>query len=185
MPQWHAPKTTAELTGMTVKALTTTIMHDDIANLLRRHNLEEIDPQAWYPAQDLANLFEEISRAANASPTFVSLGMAAAEIGIAALPAPLKELPLDVLLSKYDDIWQSRHRNGEIGHIRFEKVNDNHMILRYNAIYPDDIFYGVFYAYVRHFRPRNMGFSVAYDDTLPRQDDGGSESVIHILLTPQ
>lgn len=185
MPQWKAPKTTAELTGMTVNALITSIMHNDIANLLRRHNLEEIDPQAWYPAQDLANLFQEISNAPNASPTFVSLGMAAAQIGIDALPPAMKDLPLEVFLSKYDDIWQARHRNGDIGHVRFEKVDDNHMILRYNAIYPDDIFYGVFYAYTRHFRPKHLGFSVTYDETALRQDFGGEESVIHIRLTPQ
>ncbi len=175
----------SQIVGMTASALTKNILYEDIEAILKQHKLDNIDPAAWYPLQNVLDILSEIaSKGGNASSTFVSIGMKAAELSIESMPAPLKAMPIEEFYSKYDAIWQSRHK-GDVGHVQFEKVNDNHFILRLRSPYPEDIFYGAFYAYTRHYCPPNKSFSVAYDEVMLRPEFGGGEVIIHIRLAPR
>ncbi len=180
MPTYQAFDPKSEIIGRTALSMTTSIMHEDIEGILERHGLKSIDPEAWYLVQSLLNVMNEvISGGVNASPIFVSIGMAAARLSLEAMPPQLKALPWQTFFASYDKIWQSRHRNGDVGHVVCEQVDDHHLILRFRSPYPDDIFYGAFYTYARHFKPEGMSFKVAYDEKLLPRDRGGDETVIH------
>lgn len=182
MPRYLAFDPHAEMTGMTVLSFVRSIMHEDIAGILKRHHLDNIDPQGWYPVQPLLDVLSEISEGANSSSIFVSIGVAAAQIVLEGMPPAMKTLSLPEFFSKYDAIWRSRYRNGDGGSIQCQQVDDNHLIVRVRTPYPDDIFYGAIYTYTRFFCPKGKTFSVAYDETAVPHDAGGEATIMHIRL---
>jgi hypothetical protein len=182
MPLYQSFDPNAEIVGTTVSGFTKSVLYEDLTGVLKRHNLDNIDPTQWYPVQNLLNVYNDMAVKGNTSSVFVSLGMAAVQVSLDHMPAAMKSLTLAQFLSNYDSVWQSRHRGGDVGYVRFEQVNDNHFVMTFKSPYPDDIFYGAFYAYARHFCPRNKRFSVSYDTNHPRRDRGGEETVIHIRL---
>jgi len=182
MPRYESFDSQAEMTGRTVLSFVKSIMHEDITGILARHHLDNIEPDGWYPVQMLLDVLSEISEGTNTSSIFVSIGVAAAQIGLDAMPPAMKAISLEEFFSKYDAIWKSRHRNGDGGSVRCEQVDENHLILHVKTPYPDDVFYGAMYAYARFFCPRDKTFSIAYDETLTPRDAGGDETVMHIRL---
>ncbi len=182
MPRYQAFDPQVEMIGMTASGFIKSLMHDDITDILARHHLDNIDPQGWYPVQNLLDVMSEISEGSNTTTIFVSIGMAAVEMGLEAMPAAMKSLSIQEFFSKYDAVWKSRHRNGDPGSAQYELVDENHIILRIKTPFPDDIFYGGMYAYARFFCPNGKTFSVAYDENIPRRDAGGDVTVIHIRL---
>ncbi len=182
MRQYQSFDPNAELIGVTAQGLVTSILHDDIADILERRGLSKIDPQQWYRVQQLLDVFNDVAKGGDASSMFVSIGMAAAEIGFDNMPAERKVMPISTFFSNYDAIWQSRHRNGDVGHVKYEQLSDDHIVLTVRSPYPDDMFYGAFYTYTRHFCPADRQFTVSYDPKITAQDQGGQETVIHIML---
>ncbi len=67
-----------ELTGQTVLSLIKNINYQNIQAIIEKHGLTDIDPNAWYPLQDVLNVLREISDATNSTFNFVSIGMTAA-----------------------------------------------------------------------------------------------------------
>jgi len=182
MQRYQAFDSQAEMTGMTASSFVKSIMHDDITAILTRHHLDNIDPQGWYPVQTVLDVLNEISEGENASSIFVSVGVAAAQLALAALPPVMKGCTLQEFFSKYDAMWKSRHRNGDAGFVHCEQVDENHLILCIKTPYPDDVFYGAIYGYVRFFCPKDKTFSISYDDQIPTRDAGGDETVMHVRL---
>lgn len=182
MSYYQAFDPATELVGHSVLAFTTNIMHEDIAEILEKHNLAQVDPSRWYSLQKVLDVLSDISRETNSMSNFVSIGMAAAKHGYEAMPDAAKGLPLDAFLKHYTIAYKDRLRNGDVGEVEFEKVNDKHYILRLRVPFPDDVFYGVIYGYVRLFRPQNQSFSVKYDDRIPRRDQGGDVTVLHVQM---
>lgn len=171
-----------ELVGYSVLAFTTNITHEDIAEILEKHHLAQIDPNRWYSLQKVLNVLNDISEEANSMSNFVSIGMAAAQRGYETLSDEAKRLPLGTFLKQYGMAYKARLRNGDVGEVETEEVNDKHYILRLRVPFPDDVFYGVIYGYVRLFRPQNQSFSLKYDDRIPRRDQGGDVTVLHVQM---
>lgn len=46
--------------------------------------------------------------------------------------------------------------------------------------YPDDVFYGMFFEFARHFLPDGTAYTVEYDGQLHRDLCGGDRTVLHI-----
>ena len=111
---------------------------------------------------------------------FVAVGMAAGELGTKNLPPDMEKMSLEEFLEAYARIWVLRHRNADANAIKPEKVSDRHIRVTSRIPYPDDLLYGILYAYPRHFLPEGSGFVVKYDENIPRRDHGGEETVIHI-----
>ncbi|MBC8172012.1 MAG: hypothetical protein H7X77_10080 [Anaerolineae bacterium] len=182
MPHYQSFDPKAEIIGQTALSLITNIMHDDIAGILKRHDLEQIDPAAWYPIQSVLDVLSEISEGENASSAFVSIGMAAGKLGYDSLPDAVKQMSLGDFLVLYSKHYQSRMRNGDAGWIKVEQRNERHSVIQSCIPFPDDVFYGVFYAYARLYRPAGKGFTVKYDEQLVRHDDGGEFTTLHVLI---
>jgi hypothetical protein len=169
-----------ELRGNTVQAFLQSVMHPDFANILAKHGFADIDPDIWYPLQDVLNVMRDISQGSNATMSLVSIGIAAAENS--AYPPEVEALPADQFFALYCDVYPTRHRGGDAGWVEFEKVSHDHLILRFQSPYPDDMLYGLVYGYARRFFGKGTHFSVMYDDEVLRRDQGGEVTVVHIYL---
>ncbi len=167
-----------ELNGHTTQAFLQSVMHSNFANILARHGFDQIDPDVWYPLQDVLNVIRDISQSNNAMMSLVSIGIAAAENGI--FPPEIESLSVEEFFSLYRDVYPKRHRGGDSGWIDLEKAADDHLILTFQVPYPDDLFYGVIYGYTRRFSKEGDLFSVIFDDGVLRKDQGGEYTVVHI-----
>ncbi|HEX2619421.1 MAG TPA: hypothetical protein VHL11_04715, partial [Phototrophicaceae bacterium] len=146
-----------EMVGQTVLSLVNSIMHNDIVDILKKHGLDKIDPLGWYPVQSVLDVMSDISKGDNASPVFVSIGMAAAQLGYESMGEDARQLPIGDFLTLYSKHYQSRTRYGDAGWIEVEMENERHYVITSRLPFPDDVFYGTFYAYARLFRPANKG----------------------------
>lgn len=171
-----------ELNGSTVLSFIININHQNIEKILKTRQLDNIDPEQWYPMQDVLDVFNDISETLNASANFVAIGVAAGEQGLQNLPPNVASMSIAEFFVFYEKVYQTRHRNGDAGYVKTEKVDDNHLIIRMKTPYPDDTMYGVFYAYARHFIPKNKHFTLQYDETLKRRENGGEETVCHLYI---
>ncbi|MDX1993035.1 MAG: hypothetical protein SF029_11625 [bacterium] len=169
-----------ELNGITTMAFIRNVQHAEIAPILQKHRMDTIDPNAWYPLQDVLNVLSDVSQTGDSMSNFVSLGMAAVQMQFQAAPQQLEGLTLADLLLRYPQVYQARHRGGSAGTISVEQPEQKHIIIRMDIPYPDDVFYGVFYAYARGLLPKGTSFTVKYDPRIPRREEGGSETIIHI-----
>ncbi|GAB4549875.1 MAG: hypothetical protein OHK0023_15040 [Anaerolineae bacterium] len=182
MTRYQAFDPNVELVGSTVFAFITNINHDDIQNILTRHNLGHIDPNGWYKLQDVLNVLSDISAEENASQNLVAIGMAAAQLGLQRLPEEYKNATAEAWLRAYcDTIYVARHRNGLTGTLTLDRLSDRSLRLTMHSPYPDDLMYGVFYAYIRHFS-HGKNFILRYNESSPRREHGGEKTIYEIEL---
>jgi hypothetical protein len=167
-----------ELVGQTVLSLTQNTQYESIKPLLEKYGLTEVDPQGWYSLQRVLDLLSEMSNEGNASANFVSIGMAAVEVGY--IPPEMQTLSLVEFLTAYGKIYKMRHRGGAPGSVEVQTITDQHLKVILRIPYPDDVFYGIMYGYARRFRPKGTPFVVFYDEAAPRHDHGGEATIIHI-----
>ena len=78
--------------------------------------------------------------------------------------------------------YHMQHRKGDIGNVVTEKIDEGHFKLTDTGIYPDNLQYGVCYGFVRRFRPPGQSFRVKFDEDIPRRDEGGEVTIIHVVL---
>jgi hypothetical protein len=75
--------------------------------------------------------------------------------------------------------YQYNHR-GDVGEQHVELVDDHRLRVTIRTPYPDDLFYGMYYGLVRRYAPADIEYTVAYDDSTPRRDQGGEQTVLYI-----
>lgn len=183
MARYTSFEPNVELNGKSALAFLTNLMHDDMAPILAKHGLAQISPDEWYPIQSVLNLLSEIADHLDSTSSFVSIGIAAANQGIAALPPAIQNMPLADFFVQYEKIYQTRHRGGDSGYMLVEQPNEHHIVIHACNPYPDDLNYGVIYGYTRHFLNKaGKGFVLRYDESLPRREDGAHETVLHIII---
>jgi hypothetical protein len=186
-PRYLAFEPGAELSGKSAQALTSCIIHTEIEAILVRHNLNNIDVDAWYPVQAVLDVFSDLAATGSHVKYFLGIGMAGADNLFNNLPPWMEGVDLLQILCGYEQFYKARHRSssgGNTGYIKAEQVEENHIIARIRVPYPDDVYYGLIYGLARHFRPADKDFEVYYDVYQPRREQGGSETVIHIRIDP-
>jgi len=174
-----------EIIGKSVMALTTSIVHDEIQEILAKHNLDRIDPDAWYRVQDVLDVYNDLAvQGGDPSQYFRQIGMAAGVLTLQGLPPEMKGIPLEQFLNIYSNLYQVRHQGeGDKGSVKVEKPDADTIIVRLRVPYPDDVFYGMMYAFAQQFRLEGKNFSVKYMPGVPRLEEGGEETVLLITMT--
>lgn len=165
-----------ETIGFNMLALINNVNASDIRPLLEKHNLVDIDPDTWYPAQKWMAVFNEMGSQSGGMFNFVAVGMSVAE----KLPIPPEMSTLEAVLENWNALYQMQHRGGDIGYVDFEKRSDKHYVTIHNHLYPDDFNYGLAYGFAKRFSPAGTHFTVKYDDHEPRLDEGGERTLIHV-----
>jgi hypothetical protein len=109
---------------------------------------------------------------------FVSVGMKAAEI--TPWPPELEQLPFDQAIIAINNAFITQIHRGDIGDVRAELVERNHLKIIFQTPYPEDLMYGATYQHARHFLPLETICTVTYDENEPRRDQGGEVTIVHV-----
>ncbi len=177
---WQAFSPDHEVPGRIFLELKNAVGSDEILPYFEKHGMKTIDPQAWYSEQALLDIYNDMA-ATNESGTmfdFVSIGMKEAEQAI--IPASYSSLPLLQILQGVGDVLKLNNRGTDYGWIQAETVADHHVKMILHVPTPDDIWYGIFYGYVRRFLPKGARFTVYFDPDIPHKDTWGENTIIHI-----
>lgn len=180
MKKYVSFDSSVEVNGATVLGFIQCVNRDNILPFLRARGLEHIEPDQWYPLQDYLDVLNDMADRAGggAMMDFVSIGMKIAETS--PFPPEFDELPFADVLVASNTAYQMAHRNGDVGYTHAEKVAAGHVRLTMRMPYPSDLSYGVNWGMCRRYLPAGTQFTVTYDEDLPRFEEGGDETVIHI-----
>ena len=166
-----------EMLGINLRGFIDNIQASEIEPILKKYGLTNIEPLNWYLASTWVQVFNDLQES-NTTSNFVAIGMEVGRI----IPMPRNSdftLP-EVLMLWNAELYQPLFRNGDPGTVSYEKVSDTHYVSIHRHIWPDDFNYGMTYAFARRFLPPKTQFKVYYDQQVPRLDEGGNETRIHI-----
>jgi hypothetical protein len=168
-----------EIIGATVLSLVQNMTAADFAPLLSKYGFDKIDPDKWYPLQDFVDLLAELTQHPKLTLSLVAIGMSIAEV--APMPPELVNAPFSKLVEGWNEHYHASTRNGEVGDKTTIKVADRHYkIVHDQTIMPDDLEYGVLYGFAQRFLPPNTQFDVWFDEDVPRMDEGGDQTILHV-----
>lgn len=171
-----------ESRGQTLIDLANAIGAEQFLPILEKYGLTNIDPESWYPQQDLLNALSEISEHEGSMFDLVSIGMRQAES--APMPPNFDSLPIIEILKAASAAYALTDRGTDPGEIRCEVVDDHHVRVITRTPDPDDYLYGVTYGYMRRFaKPRGITFTVSYDLETLRREQGGQYTIMHVEWT--
>jgi hypothetical protein len=151
MPQ-YVTSPDAEVAGVAVLSLLNNIQVDELLPVLKKHGLEQIDPNGWYSEQKLLDVVKDIQENPNSMQNFVAIGMKVFET----MPLPPGVDSLQSFLGAIPAILQAISRNS-VG-IQVE-VGQNSARVINTSPYPDDLIYGELWGICRRFLP-NGKFSI-------------------------
>jgi hypothetical protein len=146
-----------EIAGIFLKGVMGSMIEDSVAPLRKKYDLDDIDPNKWYPAQKVVDFFDEVSRQGGMLD-LVAIGM---NIGKSMPFAPevdsvkkALEITNEVVLR----LWRGAEYPGRI---TMEFVTDRHLHLTFtNDPLPIDLIYGSFYSVIRKFAPEDADITV-------------------------
>ncbi len=170
------PKT--EMSGKLATSLLTNLA-ENFKPLMAKHGLAQIDPDKWYPMQQVVDVFKEVSEQSGAMFDFVAIGMAAVERYV--LPPELAHLTLEqFFLNVVPKLHLTQYRNGDASVIDVEKIGEKHLKLTVTSPYPDDTAYGFLYGLARRFSQKGASFTLKYDEHAQRHDAGGNDTILQL-----
>jgi hypothetical protein len=179
MADWHVFSPDHEFPGQILIDLANAVGSEEIMPYFEKHGLTHIDPKAWYPQQKLCDIYNDMEASkAGTMFDFVSIGMKEAEQAI--VPPSFQSLPLLSILQGVGAVFKLNNRGKDTGEIKCEIVTDRHVKMILRVVTPDTLWYGIFYGYVRRFVPKGTHFKVYFDQDVPRRDNGGDVTIIHI-----
>jgi hypothetical protein len=187
MPRYSSFSPGVQVLGQTMLAFIECINRDNIMpylsrqGLLGRHGLEPIRAEKWYPLQSWLYILSDLSEESGHSAMFdfVSIGMKMLETGL--FPAEFHTLSIEEVFQRWNDFYLMNHRGGDVGEFITEVIDKGHIRITARVPYPDDIFYGLFFAIARKFLPQGTRFVVEYSDEAPRRDEGGDITLYDIV----
>lgn len=171
-----SPSTNVELNGKSAYSLLNSLNSNNFQHIVERHFLREVDLDGWYPLEYVLNALYEIAEQPGAMQDLVSIGIAAVQN--VPVPPELVALGPSKFWHMYNDLFKQRHRNGVPGEIVVEDIAVNHLKLTLgpDVLYPDEVMYGIFYAYMRILC--KGFFRLSYDESEPRRTEGGESTII-------
>jgi hypothetical protein len=126
---------------------------------------------------DILNLFKDITSGDNAMFNLVSIGMAVADHAI--LPPKFASMTADEFFPVVDQVYQAQHQ-GNVGQLTTRKIADGHYKIETVSPYPDDFWYGIYYGWAKRYLPDGPPFTIQYDESVQRADEGGDSTVIEV-----
>ncbi|MCU0466744.1 MAG: hypothetical protein MUF38_19525 [Anaerolineae bacterium] len=170
----------SETLGVNFAAFVDNLMSEETRPVMEKYDIHNVNPHDWYPTQRLLAALNEIASQVNVTSNMIAIGMKIGEI--VPLPPHMTSPTLPEVLMIWDDLYQALHRGPSSGEIKAERVSDTHYKTIHSVVYPDDMSYGILYAYGKRFLPRGTAFKVYYDPAQPARDYGGKgdTTAIHI-----
>ncbi|MEL6271381.1 MAG: hypothetical protein AAFR22_16355 [Chloroflexota bacterium] len=146
-----------ETLGIAIMATVKATQYRGIEEFLKKHNLENIKPDAWYPQQAELNLLKDI----NNMMDFVAIGMKIPDM----VEYGVEVKTIADALTLLDAGYQHNHLEKDPGGFAYQWTGERS--LRLTAVknpYPKDLVYGILYRLVQKYRPADSGvFAVLRD----------------------
>jgi hypothetical protein len=155
----------AEVLGAAMLSLPQCLNADEIMPLFAKRGIAEVDAQKWYPQQVILDIYKDIVEGrSNVSENLVSIGVKSADTML--FPPEINSV--ETVVSALAGSYTAFHRNvwpdeGTI--VRF--LGEGHAQAILNIPYPDDIFYGYFWALLKKYTPKGKKFRLSYVDPIP------------------
>jgi hypothetical protein len=171
-----------DVSGASLVSLIENVHRYDIAPLVEKYGFEEIDPDGWYPLSEFQNLLTDLVTHPNQAFNLVAIGMGIAQYAL--MPPGFENMPFEQWVKGWNDHYQTNFRNGPVGEKTAVRVGNQHYkVIHEGTTMPDDLEYGVLYGFAKRLLPRGTSFTVWYDENIPRMDDGGNQTVLHVKWT--
>lgn len=167
-----------ELLGGLVLSYIQSINVENYRDLYADFGLDALEPDKWYPAQPMIDIFNRLVERGGEMFDFVSIGMAVAKT----VPLPPTIAISDVMIQS-PQFYLSGIRGTDPGWYRTSLVSSHHVQLDYRVPFPDDFQYGIIFGLAQKTKPAGSSFLVQYDDTQPRREQGGEFTRIHVTWT--
>ncbi|MFN8527414.1 MAG: hypothetical protein U0670_02240 [Anaerolineae bacterium] len=167
-----------EILGFMILSYQFAIDRDDFLGFYEEEGLNQVQPDKWYPAQKVLNVFNALAERGGEMTDFVSIGMAVSMQ--VPLPPETKKLPPEAVLMGILSAAKDVNRGSNVGYDCCYQDGPGHLRYELCSPMPDDVFYGLIYGMARRLLPEGTPFTVTYDSHLPRREDGGSHTVIHL-----
>jgi hypothetical protein len=163
----------SEVIGIAVLAFIRCVNAENIKPYLEKYNLTQIDPHTWYPTKLFCAVLSDMADAGGAMFDFVSIGMKLAEL--------VPDMPGATFTEKILQygIEGATNRGSDTGYTKVEVVDHKHVKITQRQPSPDDLLYGVLYGYAKRYLAGKR-FTVKYDENVPRRDQGGDVTIIHV-----
>jgi hypothetical protein len=149
----------AEVLGASMLALPVCLKADEIMPLLEKHGFATIEPETWYPQQNIVNLYRDIEEGrTNLSENLVSIGIKSVETMQFPPEINTMESVIETMVASYSMV----HRNLQPGEGTWGRfLGDGHARAIINSPYPKDVFYGYFWGLMKKYKPEGARFRVA------------------------
>lgn len=174
-PYHYAPD--AEVLGAGITAIFNHYRREDVLDSIQKHQMDNLDPDRWYPIDPFLNILSEWRGADSGDTSIISVGMAL--IYHIELPLEMEKLPASEILMHLGTLFLSQHR-GDVGVFQAERLGERHIRYVETLVWPDDMMYGYIYGAAKHFLHFGTHFTLAYDETIQRQELGGNRTVMHL-----
>ncbi len=138
----------AEFLGAILMTFTNNLRADVIQPVLKRHGLEDIQPDQWYPQQPVLNVLREIEQR-HTFEELVAIGMKVMEFS--PLPPTIHDIESALLFLNVGHHMTARNIHPE-ENIQVEKLSPTHFRVTSNAPSPAFLAYGTIWGFVRRFK---------------------------------
>ncbi|MBZ0308022.1 MAG: hypothetical protein K8I82_18285 [Anaerolineae bacterium] len=169
-----------ETVGLLLSSWYDNLQGAEVRPIMQKHGLMDLEPLTWYPVKMLLDAMNELVERSNMTSNFVAIGMKIGET--VPLPPEMQNPTLEDVVMIWDNLYQGLHRGADAGCIKVEKVSETYFKTIHSVVYPDDMSYGVLYAYGRRFLPPGTAFRVFYDPDVKPRDRGGDGEATYINI---
>lgn len=157
----------AEVIGQTVIAFLENLQADEIAPILPKYGLDNIDPDKWYPHQAWFDVLREVNEMPNASANLVAFGKKVVQTAV--LPPEIDSIPKVLNLLHTIHHLNLRNVPEEEGYV-VKEIGEKHYHVYQNTPNPDDGIYGFIWGLAARYKAPDEVFVVRMIDN-PHPDE--------------
>lgn len=145
----------ASMLGAIVLAIMESLNYQEYRHLVdpvfAEHGIQEIDPEAYYPAQVLLDMYKMMDGQGNSMFNFVAIGKQVGDN----LEFPPEVTTLADAVAGLNDMYRSMLRDFDESELyEFTQVDEQHLVIKDNNPYPHDMVYGYIHSLARRFAPQ-------------------------------
>lgn len=147
--------------------------------ILSENGIDEINPEGWYPLQNLLDAMKIVSDKLGADTLYL-IGSKIPEVAM--FPPGIENLEQGMPL--IDMAYHMNHRNGEIGSYSFKMIDENTAEMVAHNPYPCDFDRGLCSGFAKKFPPTNVtedGVTVMLDDEKESRQAGAETSTYTMM----
>jgi hypothetical protein len=159
-----------EVRGATIIGYKSALNSEEFAFFFESRGLKEVDPEGWYPAQNVMDVFNDMLDASHGFLDFVSIGISTAPN--LRFPPSVDLHSAESVLTALSMLPNAMIRSSKPGYISADLLNNQHYVIKARSAMPDDMLYGILYALTKGFVSNPATIVLSYPPDGKRRDYG-------------